>query len=65
MVGLRNRCPGVFREFQRGAFTAKKSALYANSLDQAHEQVNALVKGDGGAVTEHPGALWEMDDSRT
>jgi len=21
MVGLRNRCPGVFREFQRGAFT--------------------------------------------
>jgi len=28
-------------------------------LDQAHEQINALVKGDGGAVglTENPGAL--------
>lgn len=31
----------------------------AISMDQAHEQLNAMVKGDGGAVglTEHPGAL--------
>jgi len=31
----------------------------AISLGQAHEQINALVKGDGGAVglTENPGAL--------
>ena len=30
------------------------------AIDQAHEQKNALVKGDGGAVglTENPAALW-------
>ena len=29
-------------------------------MDQAHEQNNAIIKGDGGAVglTEDPGALW-------
>ena len=29
-------------------------------MDQAHEQNNAVIKGDGGAVglTEDPGALW-------
>jgi len=29
-------------------------------LDQAHEQINALVKGNGGAVglTENSGELW-------
>jgi len=59
-------CPDVFREFKCGAFTAKKTGrpFSVISLDQAHEQINALVKGDGGAVglTENPGALrrWMM-----
>ena len=61
MVMLQAKCPDVYREFQRGAFTAKKTKrpFSAISLDEAHEQVNALVKGDGGAVglTENPAAL--------
>ena len=49
MVMLQAKCPYVYREFQRGAFTAKKTKrpFSAISLDQAREQVNALVKGDG------------------
>lgn len=61
MSSLQDRCPDVFREFKRETFTAKKTGrpFSAISLDQAHEQLNALVKGDGGAVglTENPGAL--------
>ena len=61
MVMLQAKCPDVYREFQRRAFTAKKTKrpFSAISLDQAHEQVNALIKGDGGAVglTENPAAL--------
>ena len=61
MSTLYDRCADVFYEFQRGAFTAKKTVrpFSAISLDQAHEQLNALVKGDGGAVglTEDPAAL--------
>ena len=49
MLMLQAKCPDVYREFQRGASTAKKTTrpFSAISLDQAHEQVNALVKGDG------------------
>jgi len=58
---LQERCPDVFCEFKHGAFTAKKTGqpFSAISLDQAHEQINALVKGESGAVclTENPGAL--------
>ena len=61
MVMLQAKCPDVYHEFQRGAFTAKKTKrpFSAISLDQAHEQVNALVKSDGGAVglTNNPAAL--------
>ena len=48
-------------EFVSGKFVARKSyrLFSAIALDQAHKQVNALVKGDGGAVglTEDPAAL--------
>jgi len=61
MSSLQERCPDAFREFKRRAFTAKKAGrtFSAISLDQEHEQINALVKGDGGAVglTENPEAL--------
>ena len=57
-VILQAKCPDVYREFQRGAFTAKKTKrpFSAISLDQAREQVNAPVTGNGGAVglTENP-----------
>ena len=52
MHTLQERLPQVHREFCRGAFVARKTACSCSvmTLDQAHEQVNALVKGDGGAV---------------
>ena len=44
-----------------GNFTVRKTTrdFSALAIDQAHEQNNALVKGDGGAVglTENPSAL--------
>jgi len=49
------------RQFQGGKFTVNKSnrPFSAIALDQAHEQLNALVKGVGGAVglMEKPDAL--------
>ena len=47
--------------FDAGHFTAQKTSrlFSAIALDQAHEQVNACIKGDGGAVglTDDPNAL--------
>ena len=49
------------KEFQNGNFTIQKSNKLFSSIpiDQAHEQNNACIKGDGGAVglTENPRAL--------
>ena len=49
------------REFHKGNFVVHKSArdFSAVAIDQAHEQNNAVIKGDGGAVglTEDPSAL--------
>ena len=53
--------PGIFEEFWAGGFVARKTKRSFSSiaLDQAHEQCNALVKGEGGAVglTNNPSAL--------
>ena len=53
--------PDVFTEFQNGSFVVHKTKRLFSSiaLDHAHEQVNAVVKGKGGAVglTENPAAL--------
>ena len=61
MVALEDKHPDVFAEFMAGNFTVKKTthAFAALAIDQAHEQNNASVKGDGGAVglTENPAAL--------
>ncbi|KAK3720972.1 hypothetical protein QZH41_006543 [Actinostola sp. cb2023] len=66
-VHIRDMCelpiqhPNVFRRFCDGSFVVHKSKRLFSSiaLDHAHEQVNALVKGEGGAVglTENPSAL--------
>ena len=48
-------------EFSKGKFVLIKSkyAFSAIAIDQGHEQNNASVKGDGGAVglTENPAPL--------
>ena len=58
---LLRRHPSVHQAFCRGAFVVHKTGrpFSAIALDQAHEQCNKMVKGDGGAVglTTNPGAL--------
>ena len=58
---LQKQRPEVYQELVKGAFTVRKScrSFSAIAIDQAHEQNNALVKGDGGAIglTESPEAL--------
>ena len=48
-------------EFRGGKFMVHKSNCVFSvfSIDQAHEQSNVVIKGDGGAVgiTEDPSAL--------
>ena len=54
--------PDVFAQFLTDNFTVKKTTpvFSAIAIDQVHEQNDATVKGDGGAVclTENPAALW-------
>ena len=58
MAQLPKTHPDIYVEFKAGHFTAQKTkrVLSAMPIDQAHEQNNACVKGDGGAVglTENP-----------
>ena len=61
MTELPKNHPDVFREFNSGHFTVQKTKRVFSPIpiDQAHEQNNACVKGDGGAVglIDDPGAL--------
>ncbi|KAK3910810.1 putative 1-aminocyclopropane-1-carboxylate oxidase [Frankliniella fusca] len=61
LVMLKESNPNLHREFQKGHFVARKTCnlFSALALDQAHEQVNAQLKGDGGMVglTENVEAL--------
>ena len=61
MVNLIKTHPGVYHQFMNGNFFVQKtnnvfSAIY---IDQCHEQMNKLIKGEGGAVglTEYPQSL--------
>ena len=53
--------PDVAKAFMEGKFTVQKTkhAFSSIAMDHAHEQMNACIKGDGGAVglTENPSAL--------
>lgn len=53
--------PHVASDFKKGLFIVNKTLKRFSSIaiDQAHEQNNAIVKGEGGAVglTENPNAL--------
>ena len=61
MVELPKKHPDIYRQFCNGHFTVQKTkrVFSAIPIDQAHEQNNACVKGDGGAVglTDDPSAL--------
>ena len=53
--------PDVFKHFNDGSFVVHKTirAFFSIALDHAHEQINVIIKGEGGAVglTENPAAL--------
>ena len=62
MAELPNKHPHVYKEFTSGGkFTVQKTANAFSSipLDQAHEQNNELIKGEGGVIgiTENPNAV--------
>ncbi|KAG1680072.1 Tyrosine kinase receptor Cad96Ca [Nymphon striatum] len=60
MSELPERHPEVARKFREGSFTVQKTKKISSiAIDQAHEQNNACIKGDGGAVglTDNPAAL--------
>ena len=61
MCGLELQHPEIHSEFLEGNFTITKTGrpFSAMAIDQAHEQNNAAVKGDRGAIglTESPVAL--------
>ena len=61
MLSLKDSHPSVQAEFVAGNFSISKTCknFSAISIDHAHEQLNALIKGDGGAIglTENEAAL--------
>ena len=69
MSALQQTAPGVFLQLEKGLITVHKSPgrFSAIAIDQAHEQNNGMVKGDGGAVglTKNPSALrrWMISGS--
>ena len=48
-LSLNESHPGIFAQFAAGYFTVSKTHEHFSSIsiDQAHEQLNALIKGDG------------------
>ena len=61
MVNLSTAHQQIATEFNNGNFTVHKTekVFSAMAIDQAHEQNNSAIKGDGGAIglTQSPGAL--------
>lgn len=61
MLSLEEQHSEVAHEFSKGKFVVHKTKrdFSAIPIDQAHEQNNAVIKGDGGAIglTEDSGAL--------
>ena len=61
MASLHETHPDIYIQFVNGNFVIRKShhRFSAISIDQAHEQNKALVKGEGGAngLTENPQAF--------
>ena len=61
MLSSGHRHPNLLQEFYAGIFVVFKSKRPFSSMaiDQAHEQANAIITGEGGVigVTEDPSAL--------
>ena len=61
MMVLEEQHSDVASEFHKGNFVIHKSRrdFSAMAIDQAHDQNNSIIKGDGGAIglTEDPAAL--------
>jgi len=61
MVNLPSNHPEIYRQFEKGHFAVQKTknVFSASVINQCHEQVNELIKGDGGAVelTDSPQVL--------
>lgn len=61
MLALSQLHPQILTEFKSGKFVVNKSqrSFSAIALDQVHEQLNAVVKSNGGAIglTENAAAL--------
>ena len=61
MRSLDQKVPRVASELKKGLFTVNKTlkCFSTIAIDQAHEQNNAMVKEEGGAVglMENPNAL--------
>ena len=52
MMSIEEKHPDVAREFHKGNFVVHRSQRECSALaiDQAHEQNNAVIRGDGGAI---------------
>ena len=52
MAELTTKHPDVARKFNEGLFTVQKTQRVFSAIQiyQTHEQNNAFIKGDGGAV---------------
>ena len=61
MLTLDERAPHIAYAFRAGKFVIHKTDRHFSGMafDQAHQQANAVIKGDGGAIgiTEDPSAL--------
>lgn len=58
MAELSTKCPGIACKFRADSVTAQKKVFSIISIYQAHEQNNACIKGNGGAVVPSvPSAL--------
>ena len=53
MTQLKETVPLFYEEFNKGNFVVQKSTM---AMCQAHEQMNDLLKGDGGVIgiTDNP-----------
>ena len=63
MTQLKETVPLVYEKFNKGNFVVQKSThgFSTMAMDQAHEQMNDLLKGDGGVIgiTDNPLTLIE------
>ncbi len=71
LLQLEHECPKVWNEFLQGLFVIQKTSHKFSMMahDQVHEQLNVILKGDGGiiGITENESVLrrWMMAGPET